>query len=243
MNTAKVYHYVYRITNKVTNKHYYGKRSSKKVRPIDDLGRRYFSSSTDNAFVQDQKDNPQNYKYKVVRILASAEEALALEVLLHSKFDVGVNPKFYNKVKQTTTKFDTTGIKLSEKQVEIIRKRSTGRKHTEEAKIKASIAKMGNSWNLGRKHSKEAIEKMKTKHKKGLDRPNSVPVNVYNYYTDELVAEHVSLSLWCKENKITRSGLAATIKCNREMPSSKYNPHQSKGLYAKYVNAGENKRH
>lgn len=39
MSTEQVYHYVYRITNIVENKHYYGKRSSKKVKPLDDLGR------------------------------------------------------------------------------------------------------------------------------------------------------------------------------------------------------------
>ena len=39
-----MYHYVYRITNKILNKHYYGKRSSK-LSPELDLGKKYFSSS------------------------------------------------------------------------------------------------------------------------------------------------------------------------------------------------------
>lgn len=42
----KKYHYVYRITNKVENKHYYGSRSSN-VPPIEDIGKKYFSSSSD----------------------------------------------------------------------------------------------------------------------------------------------------------------------------------------------------
>lgn len=33
-----------------------------------------------------------------------------LEILLHKKFDVGINEMFYNKAKQTTNKLDTTGI-------------------------------------------------------------------------------------------------------------------------------------
>lgn len=58
--------YVYRITNTKENKHYYGSRITKF--PIDeDLGVRYFSSSTGLDFTQDQKINPQDYKYKVVK--------------------------------------------------------------------------------------------------------------------------------------------------------------------------------
>ena len=60
-----MYYYVYRITNQVENKHYYGKRASK-IHPRDDLGIKYFSSSKCREFVQDQKSNPQNYVYKVI---------------------------------------------------------------------------------------------------------------------------------------------------------------------------------
>jgi len=58
------YHYVYRITNILTNKHYYGSRSCN-ILPKNDLGFKYFSSSKDNDFIIDQKINPQNYKYKI----------------------------------------------------------------------------------------------------------------------------------------------------------------------------------
>lgn len=242
MSTNKVYHYVYRITNIVDKKYYYGKRSSKKV-PLEDIGKYYFSSSKDNQFIKDQKQNPQNYKYKVVKILPSAKEAIALELWLHNKFNVGLNPKFYNKVKQTAVKFDTTGTKLSEKHIEAIRKQSTGRKHTEEAKLKASIAKIGNSWNLGRKHSKEAIQNMRAGTKKGLDSVTAIAVNIYNYYTNQIIAENVSLSAWCNEDKSLRSNLAATLRCNRKLPSSRYNPYQSKGFYAKYSNVAQTKPH
>lgn len=37
------YHYVYRITNLVENKHYYGSRTSDKL-PYDDLSSKYFGS-------------------------------------------------------------------------------------------------------------------------------------------------------------------------------------------------------
>ena len=98
MNTKKVYHYVYRITNVVENKHYYGKRSSKNVKPEEDLGKNYFSSSTDLLFIQDQKSNPQKYKYKVVSLHSTASKALEKEIKLHHKFKVGVNTNFYNEL-------------------------------------------------------------------------------------------------------------------------------------------------
>ena len=57
------FHYVYRITNVEKNKYYYGSRSSN-ILPSEDIGIKYFSSSSDKIFVQDQKENPQNYMYK-----------------------------------------------------------------------------------------------------------------------------------------------------------------------------------
>ena len=106
------YHYTYRITNIILNKHYYGVRTSKII-PKDDLGNNYFSSSSDTSFIQDQKSNPKDYKYKVIRISNSREYASQLEIKLHNKFDVGVNESFYNRAKATTTGFDRTGISYS----------------------------------------------------------------------------------------------------------------------------------
>jgi len=60
-------HYVYRITNTKLNRHYYGVRTSR-IKPKLDLGIKYFSSSTDKHFIKDQKENPANYKYKIVQI-------------------------------------------------------------------------------------------------------------------------------------------------------------------------------
>ena len=102
------YHYVYRITNIVENKHYYGKRSSS-INPYNDLGTKYFSSSRDFSFLQEQKLNKNNFKYKVILCFSSSQEAVAFESKLHKKFNVSVNKSFYNKVNQTSSGFDTTG--------------------------------------------------------------------------------------------------------------------------------------
>lgn len=106
------YYYVYRITNKVENKHYYGKRTSN-IQPNDDLGKIYFSSSTDLQFIKDQKLKPHNYRYKIIKIFTNSKDATFYEIFLHEKFNVGLNEKFYNKCKQTSVKFDTNGIKFS----------------------------------------------------------------------------------------------------------------------------------
>lgn len=103
------YNYLYRITNVVENKHYYGIRTSKNILPQDDLGKKYFSSSLDKTFINDQKEHPENYKYKIVAITETREQATKLEIFLHTKFEVSKNPKFYNRAIQTSTGFNPLG--------------------------------------------------------------------------------------------------------------------------------------
>jgi hypothetical protein len=109
------YHYTYRITNIVEKKYYYGVHSCDCL-PKEDIGVKYFSS-TKPEFVKDQKQNHQNYKYKVIKIFKTRKEAVEHEIFLHNKFEVGKNPKFYNGAKQTSTGFDRTGTKASEKTI------------------------------------------------------------------------------------------------------------------------------
>lgn len=114
------YHYVYRITNIVTGYHYYGSKSCNE-KPIENIGKKYFSNSTVKLFIQDQKNNPQDYKYKVIKTFeTSREDAMGLEVKLHKKFDVKSNPKFINKANQTSKKFDTAGSVSTKNQVTVI---------------------------------------------------------------------------------------------------------------------------
>jgi hypothetical protein len=98
------YHYVYRIINKKLNKYYYGSRSSNLI-PELDIGCVYFSSSTDKAFIADQKANPTDYRYKVISVHNNRNAAINNEIKLHTRFDVGVNESFYNKAKQTSSGF------------------------------------------------------------------------------------------------------------------------------------------
>lgn len=114
MNNYK-YHYVYRITNTVTKMHYYGDRSCNS-HPSEDIGKKYFSTSSLKFFIKDQKLNPQDYKYKIVRIFETCrEDANSLEEKLHKLFDVKNHPKFINRANQQST-FRLNNETKSEKQ-------------------------------------------------------------------------------------------------------------------------------
>jgi len=133
-------HYVYRITNVLLNKHYYGSRSCK-CNPYDDLGIKYFSSSKDKDFKKDQKEHPEHYRYKIIKIFENRNDAYALEILLHEKFDVGINENFYNRSKQTSTRFNTYGLKYSEETLKKMSIAQKGKKFSEEHRKKLSDAK------------------------------------------------------------------------------------------------------
>lgn len=133
------YHYVYRITEIIKRKHYYGVRTSK-VEPLNDLGIKYFSSSRDKEFIKDQKENPQNYRYKIIMVFTARKDAIKLEIKLHNKFNVGVNESFYNRSKQTSVGWDTTGISFpkSDETKLKLSEANKGKKHSETTKLKIS---------------------------------------------------------------------------------------------------------
>ena len=182
---AVKFHYVYRISNVLKNKHYYGKRSSK-VEPKLDLGVIYFSSSRDKEFLNDQRINSQNYKYKIIRKFEEVKSALEFEVKIHDRFDVAKNEKFYNKAKQTSSGFDTTGtirsIELNLRFSEMMK----GVKHTEEHKRKIALALSGKSLSVERRikiglaHTgKKQTEERKAAHGTKLSGVNSKSFSGY----------------------------------------------------------------
>lgn len=238
MNTNKLYHYVYRITNITENKHYYGVRSCN-ILPKKDLGVKYFSSSTDKEFIKEQKTSPSNFKYKVIAVYDKRQSALNLEVRLHAKFDVGFNTHFYNKVKQTSNKFDNASVMTEEYLRNFSLKRKGkgnpmyGLHLSKEAKDKIRKA------NTGRVFSDDTRKKMSesaiNKNISGRNNPRALPANIYDFATNKLVAENVIIKNWAKANGFSSSTLHDTAKANRSMPSSRRNPHQHKGIYAKYL--------
>ena len=102
------YYYIYRITNLENNIHYYGSRVSI-IHPMNDLGNKYFSSS--KILKPLAEENPDNFKFKILKIFDNKWDKILYESYLHQYFNVKNNDKFYNKVNQTQSGFDTTGVK------------------------------------------------------------------------------------------------------------------------------------
>ncbi len=167
------------------------------------------------------------------------QSALNLEVKLHAKFDVGFNTHFYNKVKQTSNKFDNTSVMTEEYLRNFSLKRKGkgnpmyGLHLSKEAKDKIRKA------NTGRVFSDDTRKKMSesaiNKNISGRNNPRALPANIYDFATNKLVAENVIIKNWAKANGFSSSTLYDTAKANRSMPSSRRNPHQHKGVYAKYL--------
>lgn len=110
-------HYTYLLINQFTGMLYIGKRSCNCL-PEEDTS--YMSSS---IYV------PKSECLKfILSTFSTSEEAIQNEIYLHSLLNVGVNPLFYNRSKQTSSRFDTTGI---------------SNPHSEETKLKLSISKSG----------------------------------------------------------------------------------------------------
>lgn len=102
----KKYHYVYKlkIINPIDERLYYIGCRSCNCHPKDD---RYFGSSKEiKKMIKD------GYKFtkKILKIFDYRDEAISYEIELHNKFNVSFNSKFFNKVKQTSKKFDSSGL-------------------------------------------------------------------------------------------------------------------------------------
>jgi hypothetical protein len=110
----KKHHYVYHSFEE-WGRDYIGIRSCDCL-PEEDT--RYFGSFKDKTFKPTGKN--------ILFVCETRQEVAEIEIILHDFFDVAVNPKFANRSKQTSTKFDTTGVL-----------------HTEETKRKKSEANSG----------------------------------------------------------------------------------------------------
>ena len=106
-----MFNYTYKIYNILSHKSYIGVRSSC-VDPELDIGIKYFSSSSDTEFMDEQKEHQFNFIYDILGIFDTRQEAIGHEIYLHNFYDVGVNSMFYNKAKQSSSGYDTSGMKF-----------------------------------------------------------------------------------------------------------------------------------
>lgn len=118
-----MYHYTYLLKDKHSNMKYIGVRSC------------YCLPKDDTAYWGSSKHLPTDvhltHKKRVLSIFKTRKEAVSHEIFLHEKYQVSTNPLFYNKAKQTSTGFDTSGIPLSEERKQNISNKLKGRKKPE----------------------------------------------------------------------------------------------------------------
>lgn len=100
------HHFIYRLTYNINRMHYYGSKTSKN-KPIDVIGKTYFTSS---KYVEPIfRNNPNNFKIKIIKIFDNKMDKQLFESFIHKKLNVKVSDKFFNKSNQTPNNFDTTG--------------------------------------------------------------------------------------------------------------------------------------
>ena len=110
---------------------------------------KYFGSFYDKTFFPTEKT--------ILFTGETRQEAMEIEILLHDFFDVAVNPQFANKAKQTSTKFDSTGVPKTEewkKAMSGVNNPMYGIPRTEETRRKISAA------NSGKTRTEETKKKM-----------------------------------------------------------------------------------
>lgn len=242
------YYYVYRITNIEKSIHYYGTRTSLML-PKEDLGKHYFSSSSDKDFIKQQKLYPENFKYKIVYIFSNRKNALELEIKLHTKFNVGINESFYNRSKQTSTGWDTTGIKFSDK----INK-SKGRKGTKRSKEtieKIKKTKLKNPF-VHSNETKELLRELGKKGKgskvseegkrnmsnarKGKGASSALLLGIFNNDGKLIFECNGNIDEICKENNMPAGQFRSSYRLNRKVYSGRGSLAQAKEEHKKYHN-------
>ena len=111
------YHYVYKSFEE-EGREYIGCRSCNCL-PEEDI--EYSGSFYDKTFFPTEKT--------ILFVCETREEVLEIEIELHNFFDVGVNPQFANRAKQTSTGFDRTGVPKTKEWKQAHSERMAGEKN------------------------------------------------------------------------------------------------------------------
>lgn len=128
-----MYHYTYLLRNSNDGLLYIGVRSSSTKPHLDN-----YKSSAKTV----SKEYLSNCRKSILKQFPTRLEANTHEISLHAKFRVASNPKFFNKANATTTKFDRTGVVISELQRQNMR-RGMKAAWTAELRQKASDRRTG----------------------------------------------------------------------------------------------------
>lgn len=153
-------HYVYLLQSRVSNMNYIGVRTCK-----GKIGEDHYKGSSKYM----SKEDKDNCNKIILKRFKTRKEAVAYEVELHELFDVARNPQFWNRAKQTNTKFDTSGRVLTDEKERAKRSKAQKERYKKHghpnAGRKLSLehrTKIGEG-GKGRKHSADTKEKMRAK--------------------------------------------------------------------------------
>ena len=169
MKTTNKIHYVYKITNlKPTDErlYYIGVHSDENQVSLND-GYMGSSKYLTEAIKETGQDN---FKKEILSTWATRKEAVQEEIRLHEIYDVAKNPLFYNRSKQTSTRFDTTGNTNNiskETRIKQIQSRKKNNKmwHSEKTKQKIGNANRGKVKGPLTEETKQKISKNNAMHK------------------------------------------------------------------------------
>lgn len=165
-------HYVYILKSREDGRLYIGCRTTPKGDPKTDTTYKSSCKTVSKAYRN-------NCIKRILKTFPTREEALVYEVYLHDRFNVDTNPRFFNKAKQTSSKFVLQGVtpphtktkEWSDKCKAYNASRVyTKKKHTQEAKdkIRATwIKKYAEGYvpTAKKKHSEESRKLMSEKRK------------------------------------------------------------------------------
>lgn len=166
-------YYVYKITNLANNMYYIGSRQSD-CNPEDDLGVKYFSSSSNKNFINEQKRNPNGFKYEILSVHNSRMEAFEEEARIQAElgcledelcYNKSINHASFTNYGRTFKLTKETKEKLSKARKEYNKTHepwNKGYKYPKEYCEKLSEQRKGKPqpWHKGRKHSDETKEKI-----------------------------------------------------------------------------------
>lgn len=138
--------------------YYIGSRQSK-CEPKDDLGIKYFSSSSNKNFINEQKQNPNKFKYEILSVHNSRVEAYEEEIRVQIELDCLKDDLCYNKsINHLQFTTYNKSFKLTKETKEKI------------SKARKEYNKTHSVWNKGYKYPKEYCEKL-SKQRKGKPQP------------------------------------------------------------------------
>lgn len=233
-----MYHYVYEITNIISGRKYIGCRSCA-VDPVEDIG--YMGSS---KYLKEDIDNIGLDKFtkEILSTFGSRSEAIAEEIRLHNHFDVAVNELYYNRSKQTSTKFSFSRQGVSnealygKEKADLIKQKFLdsriykkgeghpfyGKKHSCETKKKISTANIGNKSRLGYKNSEESKKKLSSFRKNAHVSKNDYIVTDPN--GTKYIVEKIGIRHWVHEkfNISIPSAFKSSIKTGKPVQKGKW---------------------